>query len=255
MPRSVGGIATTSAIWDGKSSPVNPVYVAANVETQGSWLGSDSISLGSPGMAKPIVPPVTYDLLISEVNSASQDGDFLELYNHGGTAIDLSGWTWTDSSGKDIATFSTGTVLNAGQTLVVVSGAANAFATNWGLTDDQAGRVLFTADGPGLGKGDAVLVVDAENNVAAAFNFGSTLTKYGTEVATSAGITLAPEGTQHAGVAVGGAADSVSAIWDGVSTEAPVYVAAQLGVMGVVAHGTDAASIGSPGTLGVDLVV
>lgn len=255
---SVGGIATTSAIWDGKSSPVNPVYVAANVETQGSWLGSDSISLGSPGMAKPIVPPVTYDLLISEVNSAAEDGDFFELYNHGDTAIDLSGWSWTDSAGTDIATFSTGTVLNAGQTLVVVSGAANSFTTNWGLTGEQAGRVVFTPAGVdkfvGLGKNDAVLVMDAEKNVAAAFNYGSLLTKNGTNVATSEGVTFDSAVTKHAGVAVGGAADSVSAVWNGVSTEAPVYVAAQLGVMGVVAHGVQSASIGSPGTLGVDLM-
>ena len=37
-------------------------------------------------------------VLITEINSNGTGGDFFELYNYGGSTIDLAGYRWTDNS-------------------------------------------------------------------------------------------------------------------------------------------------------------
>ena len=251
---SVGGNATTSAVWDGKDT-VNPGYIAANTAQGASEIevGTET-ALGSPGLAKPVLPKVSYDVIISEVNSNAEDGDFFELYNYGDQAIDLSGWKWTDSSGKDIAVFEPNTVLGAGDVLVVVQGVNSpVFSTNWGLSDTLASTVVFTPTGPGLGKADAVVVKDGGDNIVTSFNYGAPLPVNGTEIATSNGVTFNADATAHAGPAVYKGSETVgndvSAVWDGVSTSAPNYVAAEVGVLGAVAHGTVVTTVGSPGVV------
>ena len=38
------------------------------------------------------------DIIITEVNSNSNGGDFFELHNTGAAAADLTGWKWDDDS-------------------------------------------------------------------------------------------------------------------------------------------------------------
>lgn len=196
------------------------------------------------------------NILITEVNSNATGGDFFELYNHGSTDIDLSGWQWNDSQamfgGSSAVTFASGTTLAAGQVLLVFTGAASAVATfksAWGL--DSATAVYANASaGPGLGKGDAVVLFDASGNVAAALNYNDTATAAnGISSATRTDGSAIATTDNHAGPAMGGSADGVSAVWDQTSsTNAPKYTFAAVGSNGGYAHASGASSgVGSPG--------
>lgn len=192
-----------------------------------------------------------YTLLITEMNSNAAGGDFFELYNYGTAAINLTGWKWDDDSAAvtdaGAASFPAMS-LGAGQRLVVVGGTTDTAAFNTAWSNPVA--TIVALGGPGLGKGDAVVLFDASGKVAAALNYGaagitaSDGTVIGTAAA-SAGVTYAP--AAHAGLAYAGPAAATSAVWDGLSTSAPAYKAGEVGVRGGVAQTSDATAIGSPG--------
>lgn len=194
-----------------------------------------------------------YNVLITEVNSNANGGDFFEIYNYGATSIDLSGWKMNDEAG----TFSGATALPsnltlaAGASLVIASikpDQLSAFTSAWGLTDQTS---VISIDGPGLGKEDAVVLFDANGNVATAFNYdaSSVIASDGT-VITQALATNAFTDNQHAGAAYG-STTTASAIWDGVSTSDPHYLGAVAGQHGAYAQAIDSASVGSPGIVAV----
>lgn len=185
-----------------------------------------------------------YDLLITEVNSNAKGGDFFELYNYGSEDIDLSGWKMDDSN----ATFSDGAALPsnltlaAGQSLVITTDSTvEAFKTAWGLGSEAN---VFSIAGPGLGGGDAVVLFDADGNVATFFSFisDSITASDGTSITTAAGF----KATGHAGLAYGGSDKAVSAVWDGLSSATPNYTGAVAGELGAVAQAGNATSVGSP---------
>ncbi|QMV75451.1 ExeM/NucH family extracellular endonuclease [Comamonas piscis] len=194
----------------------------------------------------------TAKVLISEVNSNADGGDFFELYNYGTTPVDLTNWGWTDSSGAVPSSFPAGTSLAAGARLVVLNETTpEAFRTAWGL---DAGTAVILVAGQGLGKADAVLVYDNNGYVAAAMNYGIA------NLAATDGSTVAPaknsNGTtaladSHAGAAVRNAGttvgNGVSAVWDGKSTTEPRYTAAAVGALDGFAQPAKPANIGSPG--------
>ncbi len=190
-----------------------------------------------------------YDVLITEVNSNANGGDFFEIYNYGSSTIDLSGWKMNDEEGK----FSTAVALPAdrtlaaGETLVIASVKPNdfaAFKSAWGLTDATN---VVGIDGPGLGKEDAVVLFDANGNVVTAFNYDAAqvVASDGTVIQHALATNTFIDG-QHAGAAYGGAA-TVSAVWDGVSTIDPHYVAAVDKQWGAYAQPGSLSSVGSPG--------
>ena len=192
-----------------------------------------------------------YNLLISEVASNSTGGDFVELYNYGTTTIDLSNWKFTDSDGK---TFASGVSLGsnlqiaAGKTLVIASvkdSALSAFKSAWNLT--SASNVI-NVDGPGLGKGDGVVIYDQNGNVASAFNYGaSAFDADGTSISTASITSGTFKPASHAGTAFGASKDGYTAVWDQTSTSDPHYTYAKVGTQGAYAQVGDANSIGSPG--------
>lgn len=192
-----------------------------------------------------------YNLVISEVASNSTGGDFVELYNYGTTTIDLSNWKFTDSDGK---TFVSGVSLGsnlqiaAGKTLVIASvkdAALSAFKSAWSLTGNSN---VINVDGPGLGKGDGVVIYDQNGNVATAFNYGAVaFDADGTSIATSAISSGTFKAASHSGTAFGAAKDGYSAVWDQTSTNDPHYTFAKAGTLGGYAQAADANSIGSPG--------
>lgn len=219
-------------------------------------LGEVSEYTRLPASAAPALPegpaPV-YDLLISEVNSNASGGDFVELYNHGSEAIDLSGWRITDEQARfeNAVALPDGLQLDAGQTLVIAlvkdAAALQAFKAAWQLDDRQA---VIGVDGPGLGKQDAVVIFDAQGYVASAFNYDLSAIQAsdGRLIETAAageGITVTDD--QHAGAAFGGSAKA-SAVWDGLSHDNPTYRSAVAGEQQAYAQSDDADSIGSPGT-------
>jgi 2',3'-cyclic-nucleotide 2'-phosphodiesterase (5'-nucleotidase family) len=194
------------------------------------------------------------DIIITEVNSNSNGGDFFELHNTGASAVDLTGWKWDDDSLNPASGATFGSVsIPAGGVLVVSNGSAGteaAFKNAWNLGGDAS---VVATGGPGLGGNDAVIVFDSSNNIIASFNYKSA-------AFTANSITLQPfvrPGASaplggHAGPSAGSAfGDAVSAVWDGVSAASPVYVPAAVGSLNVRSQSGSIASIGSPGTNGL----
>nr|WP_255676098.1 lamin tail domain-containing protein [Pusillimonas sp. MFBS29] len=204
-----------SAVWDAANSSAEaPTYIGS------TSLPGESELLGTPGWIATLPPKPS--LLITEVNSKhGSDIDFFELYNYGSTAIDLSGWRWTDSKGKDFGTFAAETSIAAGDVLVVATEQLGEFLSTWDLTADPHSYIEI--GGPGLGKGDAVIIYDASDKVAASFNYsGESLTALdGTVIASIPG-----GGDLHAGQAAGATNEQASAVWDAgnSSVDAPIYI-------------------------------
>ncbi len=86
---------------------------------------------GTPGAqnSTPCVAP-TEQIIINEINYNSDNGnnpeDWVELHNPGATSVDISDWTFRDSG--NTFTLATGTVIDAGEFLVLARDAA-AFST------------------------------------------------------------------------------------------------------------------------------
>ncbi|WP_296260372.1 MULTISPECIES: DUF3616 domain-containing protein [unclassified Pseudomonas] len=192
-----------------------------------------------------------YEVLITEVNSNAVAGDFFEVYNYGSTPLDLSGWRMNDEAGtfSDATGLPANLTLAAGQSLLVASvkdADFAAFKTAWGL-DDRAN--VISIDGPGLGKADAVVLFDANGNVATAFNYDAASVKAsdGTVITQSLATNAFTNGA-HAGAAYGSTA-TASAVWDGVSTANAHYIGAVAGQLGAYAQAGSSTSVGSPGVV------
>jgi uncharacterized protein YjiK len=261
--RTISVTDTTQVTFSGNTANINPsadlqkgvsynVTIASGVIKDGagnSFAGISSATvLNFDTAAAPV--PTTPTLLITEVNSNAAGGDFFELYNYGTSAVDISGWKWGDNkfsfTDSAIATFASGTTVAAGQRLIVMnvlSGAA-AFRTAWGLAADFPIAITDVA-GPGLGSGDAVVVYNAAGTVIVSLNYGADATGF-PHALPSSGVKWV---VAHAGPAFGAAvgANSISAVWDGVSTSSPTYKAAVVGVLGAFAQPAAATAIGSPG--------
>ncbi|NML46784.1 nuclease [Ramlibacter sp. G-1-2-2] len=207
-------------------------------------------------------------VLISEVNSNADGGqDFFELHNYGPTAIDLTGWKWGDNhadvnDANNSAGFVAGTMLAPGEHLVVVPGVPGTdeatFRATWGLAGTVPVVAMLNANNDpanpiGLGKGDAVIVYDANGKVVASMNYGATInatqgdgTLVAVPTAKGADATLVAA-SNHAGAVFAGGNAKASAVWDTVSTSTPNYVLAVVGVNGGKSEPSKAVSIGSPG--------
>jgi methionine-rich copper-binding protein CopC len=244
---ATSGDKGVSAVWDG-IDPTNPTYHAALADQDGAFAQPDeAANIGSPGAVR-----ATPTVMITEVNSNAEGGDFFELYNYGNAEIDMTGWRWVDSggAGSDIITFPDHTTLAAGERLIVVSDTDEAgFRAGWDLPEDLT---VIALGGAGLGKADGVVVVDADNGLVAGFNYGTanftaplSMGAHVIAPSTNAGGGTGSGG--HAGPSFGGGNDSVSAVWDGVSTSAPAYTSAVAGTLGAHAHAAEGDAIGSPG--------
>lgn len=199
------------------------------------------------------------NILITEVNSNGTGGDFFEIHNSGASAVDLTGWKWTDDqasfNGSKAVTFGNVTI-PAGGTLVVVAETTSdtIFRTAW----NNLVPAIATAaiGGPGLGNGDAVVLFNNTGGLAAALNYkGANLTvtlgnMTTTTVPAFTHIDGSSSSSGHAGSAAGGTA-KVSAIWDPNSgTTNPRYTFASVGTLSSYAQTGDATTIGSPGIIG-----
>jgi uncharacterized protein YjiK/methionine-rich copper-binding protein CopC len=195
-------------------------------------------------------------LLITEVNSNAAGGDFFEIYNYGTTTVDLAGWKWDDDSAAfadpAAVAFPAVSVPAGGRLVVVNTTDAVAFRAAWGLA---ATVPVAAIGGPGLGQGDAVVLFDTTGKVVATFSYRSTtatavVASDGTPILAAAASTgVTPNLGVHAGPSFGApvAATGTSAVWDGVSTTAPTYRSAAVGVLGGAAQPAIPAAIGSPG--------
>jgi len=215
--------------------------------------------------------PAHAGILITEVNSNGTGGDFFELYNYGGSTVDLGGYLWTDNSDPAYNGARTYTLnsfsLSPGQAAVFMSdggqdGPGNsAFVTNWGSPLTLPAMGSFTGPTPpelntgrGFGGNDAVLLWDPSGNFVSGVNY-STLDLTVTSIGGTS--TLAPfnrvgGGTSlggHTGLAGGGTSAQESLIWDPTSDPtAPLYTAASsVGLYGSFESAASVTTIGSPG--------
>ncbi len=127
-PRLVGGgLSSGALVYSGPVTLASPTLVRARVRSGAVW---------SALLEAQFYPPQDFSRLqVSEImfnprGSGSVDGDefeFLELYNSGGVSLELGGLRF--SHGVEF-TFTNGTVLAAGQYLVLARNAA-AFATRY----------------------------------------------------------------------------------------------------------------------------
>ena len=248
-----GAVITINPVGDVRTGTAYAVQAGADAlaDTVGNAFAgiTDSTTLNFTTVgAAPVPTPM---LLITEVNSNAAGGDFFEIYNYGTSAVNLLGWKWDDDSASttDAAAVSFPAVsIAAGQRLTVVASSdLGAFVSAWGLNAATFSGVAL--GGPGLGQGDAVVLFNATGQVAARFNYGAASVKAtdGTVIPSAAPATgvTATYGL-HAGAVFGGSSIS-SAVWDGVSTSAPTYRAAAVGVLGGAAQPSAPTAIGSPG--------
>jgi len=241
---------------------------------------TQTFQTAATGASKPTI-------LITEVNSNAlgplptdaagkpSKQDFFELYNYGAQDIDLTGWLWGDNhqsatDPNNTATFPAGTVIKAGERIVVMPGTPGvndiAFAKSWKVASNVQIFATVNLAGDltnpiGLGGGDAVIVYDASGNVVTAANYGGTdlnpVQGNGSTVdippLNGGDPTLLAAGN-HAGSVFPGtgtkATDGHSAVWDGQSVTNPHYVSATVGdTLGSYAEPADSSggSVGSPG--------
>ncbi|MCX6132901.1 MAG: CotH kinase family protein [Ignavibacteriales bacterium] len=91
-------------------------------------------------------------VVINEINYNSSDqfnsGDWIELYNTGSESIDITGWTYQDSDPAHAFRFPTGTILGAGQYVVLVED-SSLFKARFPDIKNFVGQMDFGLSGSG----------------------------------------------------------------------------------------------------------
>ena len=202
------------------------------------------------------------NLLLTEINSNGQGGDFFEIYNTGTSAIDLGGWRWCDYDLRNYnSAFTFGAfTLNPGM-VAVVSTSTNVsndtFRNSWGITNPSVPMPTWTGAGAGLGQGDGVILFNASSNIATSLIYriaplANATNGDGTTAALSTFIKSSdaqPTANGHAGV-MGGGISSNSLVWVPTSgTEFPTYTNASSGQWDSFAYPGSTTTIGSPGVV------
>jgi len=209
-------------------------------------------------------------ILISEINSNGEPGDFFEIYNAGSSAVDLGGWKWVDNASGGPSFNSARAyafnafTLNAGSSALVVSDAEGgasgntAFATSWGIANSNLLTFTVpTGTGNGLGKNDLVALFNSTGSFVTGLNYGTsaaTITQGNGSTVSLLPFLRAGGGNSlgdHAGIAGGGAATD-SLVWNywGSTAENPTYFSTStVGFAGAFANATSSTTIGSPGVV------
>jgi hypothetical protein len=107
------------------------------------------------------------EVLINEPGS-DVNGEFVELVNPGGTAVDLSGWTVSDAAGLR-HTFAAGTSLGAGAAIVIFGGASGIPGTVTNAVAASTGSLNLS------NSGDTVTVKNSAGTTVTTVTFSSTL--------------------------------------------------------------------------------
>ncbi|WP_411846759.1 choice-of-anchor I family protein [Roseibacillus persicicus] len=180
-------------------------------------------------------------LLVTELKSNGDGGDFWELTNVGGSLVDLTGWSWDDDSAVlGTIVIPDGTTIAPGESLIFTGVDEAEFRAYWNL--DAAVQVLFDEGAPGLGGGDAINLFDATELV---LTFS-----YDAEGFTKSDGSPAEGG--HAGLSAGGSLATQSLVLDPLfGTENPRYTFADGFLNGTVSPAGDN-NAGSPGSAHLD---
>ena len=92
----------------------------------------------------PVVAPVPSALVVNEVESNGDDTDWVELLNTGGTAIDVSGWTFRDDDDSHGYVLPAGSVVEPGALLVVDQAQGVRPGFSFGLGQPDQARLFDT---------------------------------------------------------------------------------------------------------------
>lgn len=141
-----GVLVDDTLAWEGHAA-IDGDFAAATLARCTDGEGVFALATPTPGAANACVAP---DVVINEIESNGDATDWVEVFNAGATAVDMSGWTLMDSDPAGHAAETTalpaGTVLAAGGYFVF----------------DQPANFEF-----GLGGGDTVTVRDANGKTVA----------------------------------------------------------------------------------------
>lgn len=123
----------------------------------GAWAHATEVTLGAANTCAPIdVPAEPGSIRINEVDS--QPSDWVEFFNPGDSALDISGYEVRDNSDDHQWRFPAGSSIDAGEYLVVESNAV-------GLVLDDGNWVTGTFEGPiGIGGGDQIRLYDTSGH-------------------------------------------------------------------------------------------
>lgn len=112
----------------------------------------------------------TAQMRITEYMYDGANGEFVEFTNVGGTAIDMSGWSFDDDSAMP-GSFSLGAfgTVAPGQSVIVAETAEAAFRTAWNLAADV--RIVGGLN-QGLGRNDVIHLYDAQAQLVDRLGYG-----------------------------------------------------------------------------------
>jgi predicted extracellular nuclease len=107
---------------------------------------------------------------ITEWMYAGDDGEFIEFTNLGAVAVDLAGWSYSDSARSPgaVPLGALGTIA-PGESFVLAENSADAFRAAWGLTEAVKVQGGNTAN---LGRSDEINIYDAANVLVDRLTYG-----------------------------------------------------------------------------------
>ncbi|MDA0766953.1 MAG: lamin tail domain-containing protein [Verrucomicrobia bacterium] len=120
------------------------------------WFGGSGHTRNAPNNPTARNTNVVINEIMYDTPSDARTGEFVELYNRGGTQQDLSGWSFVD--GIDF-TFPTGTILNPGAYLVVAADAS------WLANQYGSIQILGDFTGQLSDSGELIRLEDAAGNL------------------------------------------------------------------------------------------
>jgi len=156
-------VDSTGRVWDAQTirQPVGRDSVQAYPEGSTEWFATAQATRDAVN-----VPDRVTDIVINEVMldppSDERDGEYVELFNRGTVAVDLTGWRFVD--GIDFA-FPPGTTIAAGEYVVVAANATRLRATHGDLP------VLGDFSGRLDNRGERLRLADAYGNLADEVDF------------------------------------------------------------------------------------
>ncbi|GAB5409799.1 MAG: hypothetical protein BalsKO_21640 [Balneolaceae bacterium] len=154
---------TESASWSGVYFQGNTITLSGKPEPGYSfseWLVNGE-SAGSSNVLEieltdePVTIGATFSelnelIVINEINynsaEDSDSGDWIEIYNPGGSTIDLSGWIFRDQSEENMYEFPNGTAIESDNYLVVTNSASD-FSTRYVQVTNVIGEFDFGLSG------------------------------------------------------------------------------------------------------------
>ncbi len=164
---AVASVTGTSHADTGLAASTSYWYRVTATDAANNESGASNTVSAKTGAVSTPAQVIINEILANEPGSTIA-GEFVELVNLGGTAVDLGGWTVSDGVGVR-HTFAAGTTLGAGKALAV-------FGATSGIPAGLTNAVGASTGTLGLGNsGDTVTVKNAAGVTVDTFTFGSSL--------------------------------------------------------------------------------